>query len=173
MSQALQLDLTSTSDIATGEYDLDTQYLGSSFYGSGNVAGIYQQQTDSVDMGNVAEIQQIDGVTNLAMIWQQGYNNEAHISQEAGENNIARLSQLGSDHFARLLQSGGSDNIMFVQMVGSGARIEASQVDGISNSLWVVLNTGSQLNIMQSGEGHLFSTVLSPGTIMNVTQTGP
>ncbi len=173
MSQDLQLDLTATSEIAAGEYDLDTQYMGSSFYGRGNVAGIYQLQTDGVDMGNVAEIQQIDGVTNLAMIWQQGFNNEAHIFQEAGENNVARLSQLGSGHYAYLSQSGGSDNTMFVQMVGTSARIEASQVDAISNSLWVVLNAGSQLFITQTGEGNNFSTVLSPGTIMTVIQTGP
>ena len=173
MAQALDLDLTSTSDLVTGEYDLDYQYMGSSFYGNGNVAGIYQQQANDVDLGNVAEIQQIDGVTNLAMIWQQGFNNEAHIFQESGENNVARLSQLGSGHYAYLSQSGGSDNTMFVQMVGTSARIEASQVDAISNSLWVVLNAGSQLFITQTGEGNNFSTVLSPGTVMNVIQTGP
>jgi len=172
MAQALQLDLTSTTDLATGEYDLDLQYMGSSFYGNGNVAGIYQKQANDVDLGNVAEIQQIDGATNLAMIWQEGFNLEAHILQDGGENNVARVAQLGSGHYARLTQTGGSDNVMFVQMLGSNARIEATQTDAISNSLWVVLNSGAQLTITQSGEGNRFSTVLAPGTIMNVTQTG-
>jgi hypothetical protein len=172
MAQSLDIDLTSTADIASGAYDLDAQYLGRSFYGSGNVAGIYQQQTDDVDLGNVAEIQQIDGVTNLAMIWQQGFNHEAHIIQNGGENNVARLAQVGTGHYASLTQTGGSDNVMFVHMLGDNARIVASQVDAISNVLSVVLNTGSQLTVTQSGEGNRFSTVLAPNTIMFVNQTG-
>lgn len=173
MAQSLDIDLTSSADIASGAYDLDTQYLGSSFYGNGNVAGIYQQQLDDVDMGNVAEIHQIDGANNLAMIWQQGFNHEAHILQDGGENNVARLAQVGSGHYANLTQSGGTDNVMFVHMQGDNARIVASQVDAISNVLSVVLNTGSQLTITQSGEGNRFSSVLAPNTIMFVNQTGP
>lgn len=173
MAQSLSIDLTSTADIASGAYDLDTQYLGRSFYGSGNVAGIYQEQINDVDLGNVAEIQQIDGVTNLAMIWQQGFNHEAHIIQNGGENNVARLAQVGSGHYASLTQTGGSDNVMFVHMLGDNARITASQVDAISNVLSVVLNTGSQLTVTQSGDGNRFSAALAPNTVMVVNQTGP
>jgi hypothetical protein len=171
VGQSLNLDLTSTPDIAAGNFDLDKIYLGSNYYGNARVAGIYQHQTDDVDLGNVAEIRQMDGEISFAMIWQYGFNHEAHISQSGGENNIARLAQSGSGHYANLVQL-GTDNLMTVQMLGENARIEAFQLNAVSNVLSVVLNSGAQLKITQTGEGNIFKTVLAPNTVMNVTQTG-
>jgi len=170
----LDLDLTSFADLASGAYDLDTQYNGVSSWGNGNVAGIYQFNSGQYnpDLVNIAEIQQVDGVNNLAMIWQGGFGNEAHIYQTGGENNIARLAQLGSAHYASLTQIGGSDNVMMVQMLGVGASITASQTDATNNTISVVLNSGSNLTVTQSGNGNMFSTVMAPRTSMTVNQTG-
>jgi len=172
MAATLDLDLTSYADLASGAYDLDTQYNGVSSWGNGNVAGIYQVNADNPDMVNIAEIQQVDGVNNLAMIWQGGSGNEAHIYQTGGENNIARLAQVGTGHYASLTQNGGSDNLMMVQMLGDSARITASQIEATNNVLAVVLNAGSNLTITQSGAGNVFSTVMGAGTSMIVNQTG-
>jgi len=172
MAQPLDLDLTSTADIASGAYDLDTQYNGISAWGNGNIAGIYQVNLDDADLRNIAEIQQVDGLNNLAMIWQSGSGNEGRIYQTGGENNQARLAQVGTGHYANLSQLGGSDNLMMVHMLGESARITASQVDATNNVLSVILNSGSSLNITQSGSNNAFSTVMGAGTSMTVTQTG-
>jgi len=186
MAQSLNLDLTSTADIASGAYDLDLRYNGFSAWGKGNVAGIYQvnaempqantedPETNSVKPGwaNMAEIQQFEGVNNLAMIWQQGYNNETHIYQIHGENNQARLAQMGTGNYASLMHSRGSDNVMMVQMLGDGSRITASQTEATNSLLSVVLNTGSNLNVTQTGRGNSFSVDLAPGLSMVVNQTG-
>lgn len=171
-SMALDLDLSDNPDIASGAFDLDTQYNGVSSFGNGNVAGIYQVNNEDADLVNKAEIQQVDGLNNLAMIWQSGFSNEAHIFQTEGENNVARLLQIGSGHYAHLTQSGGTDNIMTVTMLGESAVINATQIDAVSNVLSVVLNSGSNLSITQSGAGNTFSTVMAPNTRMVVTQTG-
>jgi len=186
MAQSLNLDLSATTDIASGAYDLDLRYNGFSAWGKGNVAGIYQvnsdlplgnsadEQANTLNQGwaNTAEIQQINGLNNLAMIWQQGYNNEAHIYQIQGENNQARLAQMGAGNYANLLQMGGSDNVMMVHMLGDGARVTASQTDATNSILSVVLNTGSNLTATQSGRGNSFSVELAPGLSMVVNQTG-
>jgi hypothetical protein len=171
-SMALDLDLSDNPDIASGEFDLDTQYNGVSSFGNGNVAGIYQINNEDADLVNKAEIQQVDGVNNLAMIWQSGFSHEARIFQTEGENNIARLLQIGSGHYAHLTQIGGIDNIMTVTMLGESAIINATQTDAVSNVLIVVLNSGSNLNITQSGEGNNFTAVMASNTSMVVRQTG-
>jgi hypothetical protein len=173
MAAGLDIDLTATADLASGVYDLDTLYNGVSTIGAGagNVAGIYQINGESTAR-NIATIDQSDGVNNFAMIWQGGYDNNALITQAGGENNIVRLVQMGSGHNANLLQSGGSDNVMFVQMLGTGATIKATQNEAFSNQLSVVLNTGSNLDIAQTGTGNVFSTSMASNTSMVVRQTG-
>jgi hypothetical protein len=164
------LDLSSYEDVLSGSYDID-KILSSYIVGS-NTAGIYQVNDGLIDSGSTAEIQQIGGEDNRAMIWQSAYNSSAQIIQTDGSNNVARLVQTGSGHQATLIQTDGSDNVMTVQMLGQNARIEATQVDAISNVLSVILNSGSYLKITQTGEGNSFSANLAPNVAITVTQTG-
>ena len=172
MAMPFDMDMNAFADIASGAYDLDQQILGARNVGS-NVAGIYQIGNEDPDLSNVAVIEQTGGEGNRAMIWQSGDSHWAKITQDnEGINNTARLVQIGSGHFANLIQSGGSDNVMMVQMLGQGARINATQVDAVSNVISVVLNSGSQLTVTQTGYGNNFSTVLAPNTVMQVNQSG-
>jgi len=164
------LDLSSYEDVLSGSYDID-KILSTEILGH-NVAGIYQVNDGLSDSGSTAEIQQIGGEGNRAMIWQSAYNSSAQIIQTDGSNNVARLVQTGSGHRATLIQTDGSDNVMTVQMLGQNARIEATQVDAISNVLSVILNSGSSLKITQTGEGNNFSASLAPNVAITVTQTG-
>jgi len=169
---AANLDLSQYGELASGNYDLDTLYNGITTNRGDNLAGIYQVTSDDADMGNIAEIQQSEGVNNVAMIWQNGSGNEGRIYQIGGENNQARLAQLGSGHFAMLTQDGGNDNVMMVQMLGASAVINATQTNASFNVLSVVLNSGSNLTITQSGGFNTFATVMGANTSMIVNQTG-
>lgn len=163
-------DLSSYDDLASGVYDLDRQL--STLNTAHNVAGIYQVNDGQSVTGSMAEIHQIGGSGNRAMVWQSGTNQSALIEQTDGYNNAARLAQSGSGHIANLIQNGGSNNVMMVQMLGSNARIDASQVDATSSSLSVVLNSGSRFSGNQTGAGNNYSINLPPNTSMTLNQTG-
>jgi hypothetical protein len=164
------LDLGLYQDIASGSYDLDS--LLSVVQTGHNVAGIYQVNAGQDDMGSMAEIHQIGGVGNLAMVWQSGNTHLAKIEQIDGVNNLARLAQVGTGHIANLMQNGGADNVMVVQMLGTNARIDVTQIDATSSVLSVVLNSGSQLQGTQTGAGNYFSAELAPNISVTFTQPG-
>ena len=172
MAMPFDMDMTEFTDIASGTYDLDRKISGGVLLGA-NVGGIYQIGTDVTGLTtSVAVIEQDGGQANRAMIWQSGQTHVGRITQTDGMNNTSRLMQVGSGHVADLIQTRGSNNLMMVQMLGDGARINASQVDAVSNVLSVVLNSGSQFSINQTGTGNSYNINLAPNTSMTINQTG-
>jgi hypothetical protein len=165
------LDLSSYENVVSGSYDLD-HLLSTRVVNSHNVAGIYQVNNGFDELGSKAEIQQIDGVGNRAMVWQSAYSSSAQIIQTDGINNLVRLVQTGSGHMAKLAQTDGSANVMTVRMLGANAQIDVTQFDARSNVLDVTLNTGSQLKGTQTGLGNNFSVEIAPNISVTFTQTG-
>lgn len=187
-------DLTDIYYTSSGSADLFGSYTTTTWDGTVNYAGIYQENGDYGDIGgwNVARIDQTDGIGHLAMIWQSGANNYAFITQGGGDANQARISQVGDNHFANVVQS-GSNNVVSLVQVGSLNDPNVSQFPtldgsntqydgntyatialvtqiGTNNYLSAKLNVGSVLNATQTGTGNSLSLVLAPGTFVGVSQ---
>lgn len=107
------------------------------------------------------EIQQVDLMGNMALLYQRGSFNQAEIEQ-IGTRNLAIIYQEGWNNFASQLQQ-GNDNLALIAQRGDGNQAFQEQVSNGNRAIIIQIGSSNYAYQYQGGTGNWRSLIIQEG----------